>query len=132
MATTRKRLMVPAVDEPNILIVGDFTTGHKIYGPSPADDPGGFRHARVLLLDDTGVDYSLVPVRPLAELDSIDADADEPDPVEVKRAEFLHLAAEARALAEQADTTPDRETEMRENAAGMAAEALALAEELLA
>jgi hypothetical protein len=133
------RLMVPAVADPHVLVVGDFVTGHKFYGPTSDNRDDGNLHTRILLLDDTGRNYSLVPLRPLAELHPIGDDPDEPDPVEVKRAEFLRMAAKAREVTAEADRLTELGAAavssahtMRQLARDVTVHALALAEELLA
>ncbi len=122
-----RRLMVPVVDDPRVLIVGDPVGGFAYYGPSPHDSDS--REARTRLIEENnGGDWWLAPLRPVSDLAPVDGEEhDEPDPIEVKREQFLRLAAEARAhLADGGDPAA------RGQGYELMERALALAEELLA
>jgi hypothetical protein len=127
----------PTPARPHVLIVGDIGSGFQFYGPTgEIGDPN--LHARVLLLDEVGANYSIDPLMPLSALATIDGEPDEPDPAEAKRTEFLRLAAKARELTAEADRprepgeNPIDRILAREQAESLTAQALALAEELLA
>lgn len=124
--TPRKRLMVPVVDRPYALVVGELTR-LRFYGPTPLKDtPAGFREARELLLDRDAAPYQLVELEDLGTLAALDGDDGIPDsPVENMRTEFLAKITEIRALRAARRGGGIRETVLVH-------EALDLAEELLA
>jgi hypothetical protein len=143
--TPHKRLMVPVINQPQVLITGDPVSGFAFWGPVPDEDyPNHWVEARTRVLDDNDT-WIQAPLNDPAGLAPCDGFDDPPAcPIEAKRAEFLTLAAESRRLLAEAERLADAANEpgqdhLAEQASSqgeqgyeLAGLALRLAEELLA
>lgn len=143
MSEDNKRLLVPVVRDPHVLVVGNPADGFRLYGPTPKDDIGEFREARERYIEEQGAGISwLLPLTAVKHLIPIDGDWREPPcPTEDLRAEFwMAVGAAEVAHANLAQTAAEATADGCENgeahawaiAADADRRALDLAKKLLA